>query len=187
MTREQILSDYNVSDHGIIQNPGKFESEMLYAPYFYDSMLNGGGDETLSDNSELFELSDDDHALFPELGSDAFLVLTISDSGFVSTDTFDADNDPRDLPYESAFADDDEDSDEPDDDAITTTDHLTFYQYGKVWLEVESDDKDYPSPPDDLNTQIKAQMDRQQFWPDVWFISDHGNAHRIDLSEETAK
>jgi hypothetical protein len=26
---------------------------------------------------------------------------------------------------------------------------------------------------------LKAYMDKEGFWPDAWFISDHGNAHRI--------
>lgn len=102
MTRQDILNEYTVNDGGIIQNPGKFESEMLYAPYFYDAMLNGMGDETLADNSELFELSDEDRAMFPELGSDTFLVLSESDSGFVSVNT--TDNDPRDsIIHENGF------------------------------------------------------------------------------------
>lgn len=62
-----------------------------------------------------------------------------------------------------------EESDEPDEDAITTHDHQIFYQYGKKYHtgDIES---------------LKAQMDKDKLWPDVWFISDHGNAHRIDLN-----
>jgi hypothetical protein len=26
-------------------------------------------------------------------------------------------------------------------------------------------------------------MDADQVWPDVWFISDHGNPHRLDLDQ----
>jgi len=37
MTREQITSEYNIDDNGIIRNPGKFEGEMLYVPYFWDA------------------------------------------------------------------------------------------------------------------------------------------------------
>ena len=44
MTRQDILDEYKVDEHGIIRNPGKFEGEMLYAPYFYDLIMNGDGD-----------------------------------------------------------------------------------------------------------------------------------------------
>jgi hypothetical protein len=36
---------------------------------------------------------------------------------------------------------------------------------------------------DDLDQAIamlRDVMDAEQFWPDMWFVSDHGNPHRID-------
>lgn len=90
----------------------------------------------------------------------------------------------------------DEDADEPDEGAITTTDHETFYQYGKrvLWRRSKNDSRWwYVSRPltdvflgdfGDCESALRAYMDRVRFWPDVWFISDHGNAHRIDLSEQ---
>jgi hypothetical protein len=27
---------------------------------------------------------------------------------------------------------------------------------------------------------LRAAMDADQIWPDVWFITDHGNPHRLD-------
>ena len=29
---------------------------------------------------------------------------------------------------------------------------------------------------------IKARMDREQFWPSVWFISDHGNVGPFNMN-----
>jgi len=26
-------------------------------------------------------------------------------------------------------------------------------------------------------------MDADRYWPDAWFISDHGNPHRLNLSQ----
>jgi hypothetical protein len=26
---------------------------------------------------------------------------------------------------------------------------------------------------------LRAAMDADQIWPDIWFISDHGNPHRV--------
>lgn len=64
----------------------------------------------------------------------------------------------------------------PDEEDITTGDHRTFYQSGKLWLEVGEDE--------DMTGAIRAKMDEEQFWPNVWFISDHGNAHLMSLADE---
>jgi hypothetical protein len=31
---------------------------------------------------------------------------------------------------------------------------------------------------------LRAAMDAEQVWPDVWFISDHGNPQRLDLDQQ---
>jgi len=87
---------------------------------------------------------------------------------------------------------------EPEEGDITTEDHETFYQYGRVVLEPYCKPGDAVSlwfgydhgkqfqirtEPDDHVAAIRAYMDRVQFWPNVWCISDHGNAHLMDLSE----
>lgn len=33
------------------------------------------------------------------------------------------------------------------------------------------------SPDDDTDALIAEQMEREQFWPNVWYVSDHGNWH----------
>ena len=66
-------------------------------------------------------------------------------------------------------------SDEPLEGDITTEDHEHWYSYGK--LVVEGDEHD-----------VRAYMEKSKFWPDVWWISDHGNAHRItDFWKDTNK
>lgn len=94
---------------------------------------------------------------------------------------------------------------EPEDGDITTSDHETFYQNGKrvLWLTAHgvSDDHDRALEPGDrwvlrldkgrqitviassCEQAVRQYMERTQFWPNVWFISDHGNAHLMDLSE----
>jgi hypothetical protein len=63
---------------------------------------------------------------------------------------------------------------EPREDDLVTYDHLKFFTgYGKVVLTIGEDD--------DMEVALSDWMDAQQFWPEVWFISDHGNARRIDL------
>ena len=95
---------------------------------------------------------------------------------------------------------------EPAEDDITTSDHETFYQNGtphaKRVLWFESRWKGHGEPTehwyysesghsfgdilgdfDTCESAVRAYMDRTQFWPNVWFISDHGNAHLMDLTE----
>lgn len=69
-----------------------------------------------------------------------------------------------------------DDEDEPhglQEGDITTTDHIRWYCDGKLILTT--------ADPDDAESQVKAWMDREGYYPDVWWISDHGNAHRISL------
>lgn len=93
-------------------------------------------------------------------------------------------------------ADDDEPR-EPGEDDITTTDHLKFYQSGR--LVIDADIKRNAFDPhrfflntskgqriaetDDYRAAVRVFMEIEQYWPNCWFISDHGNAHLIDLSE----
>jgi hypothetical protein len=62
---------------------------------------------------------------------------------------------------------------EPEDGDYTTTDHERFYQDGKLAVLVEEGAE--------WAHALKAHMDEQRFWPNVWFLSDHGNAHLIDM------
>jgi hypothetical protein len=88
------------------------------------------------------------------------------------------------------------DDEEPDEDSITTSDHRRFFQYGRVvvqpmyadeepaeWLIELSQGKQVTISAPDYRAALRAYMDRVQFFPDVFFISDHGNVHRIDVSE----
>lgn len=65
----------------------------------------------------------------------------------------------------------------PSEDDVTTTDHCRFYQHGKLVLHCE--------PDADHVAELLSWMDREQFWPNCWFISDHGNAHLMSLVPET--
>lgn len=103
--------------------------------------------------------------------------------------------------------DEDEDSEptEPEDEDITTTDHETFYQSGREVLSRHRER--YSNEPtdawyarirnsaghyewfhlgnfgDDHLAALRAYMEREQWWPNVWFISDHGNAHLMNINE----
>ncbi len=68
---------------------------------------------------------------------------------------------------------------EPSEDDITTKDHVTFYVNGKALpLDLTRD-----STTDDMWKALRGYMAATQFFPNVWFISDHGNAHLMTEGE----
>lgn len=63
---------------------------------------------------------------------------------------------------------------EPDEDDITTTDDNKWYQYGKLYHTGD-------------RKSLAAKMDHDQFWPNVWSISDHGNTVLISADVADAR
>jgi len=83
MTRAEIESAYTV-ENGRITSPGKFESQPVYAPYYYDIYLNGFAD---GDDGEvlLFGVTPDDRTIFPEIPRNKRVIhMVIDDAGFVN-------------------------------------------------------------------------------------------------------
>jgi hypothetical protein len=68
-----------------------------------------------------------------------------------------------------------EQPDEPEEGDLTTENFCEWFQDGKKVLVCETDE---------WATEVKAYMDRDQFWPNVWWISDHGNPHLLTLEDE---
>lgn len=64
----------------------------------------------------------------------------------------------------------------PEEDDLTSSDHINWYQSGKLVLTI-------PEDVDDYKAALQTFMDSQEFWPNCWFISDHGNA--INVFSET--
>lgn len=81
-TRKDILEEYDVDTNGVIRSPGKFEGEMIYAPYFWFLLLDGGADEDNGDVA-LFRVTDEDRAQFPELDLVTQISLSEDEQGFV--------------------------------------------------------------------------------------------------------
>lgn len=93
--RNQILADFDIEDGiGTINTPGKFEGEMLYVPYFWDMVMDGGGDTQYDGDTPIdyFEVTTDDIRLFPELDGTKRIAVWESDSGFVNSEL-----DPEDI------------------------------------------------------------------------------------------
>ena len=83
MTREDILKQYEVKN-GRIATSGKFENEPIFAPYFYEEWLNGGGnDHDTDDTSTVFYIELADLEEFPELEGCDRVYLDECDQGFV--------------------------------------------------------------------------------------------------------
>jgi hypothetical protein len=84
MTRKELLDLYQVNDRGRITDPGKFEGEMLFVPYFWDIVLNGFGNAT--GEFDWVDISREDRAEFPEVGRATKIRLHECESGFVFGD-----------------------------------------------------------------------------------------------------
>lgn len=69
--------------------------------------------------------------------------------------------------------------DEPEEGDLYTYDHREVFVWGglsrKPVLVVSDVNK--------FEAQVAAYMKRDKFWPNVWFISDHGNAHLIVIGK----
>jgi len=78
---------FRTTPNGVIIEPGRFEGEMYYAPYYYDLSLSGFADsvEFIGDTQvDIFNLSFEDWDKFPELKGCEMLELWVDGNGFVS-------------------------------------------------------------------------------------------------------
>lgn len=82
MTHQSIESRFTIDRHGIIRDPGRFEGEAIYVPYFYQAYLDGMADE---DDGEVlkFRIQKQDLEQFPELADRKTVRLYIRENGFV--------------------------------------------------------------------------------------------------------
>ena len=73
--------------NGIITNPGKFEGEPVWVPYFWDCYLDGGAEHD-DEHVLVFDVTDEDRAKFPGMLDDVAQVrLYESEIGFVHAET----------------------------------------------------------------------------------------------------
>lgn len=67
----------------IVSYPGKFESEPAYTPYYYDMYLEGMHDYYDEDDNPVFDITEDDVKMFPELSGNKHATLIEDSNGFV--------------------------------------------------------------------------------------------------------
>lgn len=81
-------------------------------------------------------------------------------------------------PEESAEDEDFPEPQEPGEEDITIgEDDLSAYYLGKEIVSITRDEADEDE--DALYKAISAWCDKQKYWPDVWWISDHGNCNIV--------
>ena len=81
MNKRQALEQFNVNHCGIIQNPGRYEGEMIYVPHFWEQ---NDEDRRVGDPDyiewRVFEVTEDDKAEFPELAKDRVTHIAIHEN-----------------------------------------------------------------------------------------------------------
>ncbi len=77
---------------------------------------------------------------------------------------------------------DDDEFEGPEEDDITTSDHSRFYQNGRLVIRLDRDVSETS-----MWRHIENYMKKSKFYPNVWFISDHGNAHLMVKPKRTRR
>lgn len=87
--------------------------------------------------------------------------------------------DGADFGFWSCEDDEDQDSDdepqEPEEGDWVTEDHITFRVVGERRTMIVPDGEDW-------RAALRERMEAEKYFPNAWFISDHGNAHLLDLN-----
>lgn len=76
----------------MVRGPGKLEACPVYAPYYYDAMMDGCPDDTAGDDSfstDMFIVTAEDRAMFPELSdpTDECVTISVDNQGLVECNT----------------------------------------------------------------------------------------------------
>lgn len=198
----------------VIREPGKFEGELQLCKALYELTLDGGADEEVGEaqyegwyglmiDVRLSDLIDT--AMRIDVHEDRLredyeevhghvegvnAILHENDQGFVECSFYETSRAAK-KEFErisneiAAESGEDEFGDEPQPGDWTTEDHRTFY-------EVEGGRKPVCEVPRDASEAamwriLERCMKKQNFYPNVWFISDHGNAHLMTKPEKKAR
>ena len=117
---------YTVDKHGIIRDPGQFEAEPRWLPYFVSCIMDGGcGDEIGGGEGDtlynVIVISDEDRAVYPqELEGIYGIIVWQSDQGFWNKETYDSEESfgqaVSELEAEVYTEDDEPEDDEPEEE-----------------------------------------------------------------------
>jgi hypothetical protein len=174
---QKRVVEQRVEHEETVSHPGKFEGCSAWVPYFWDKGLNGMADDDEYDVFT-FEVTDEDEMIFPELADVSRVYLSEDGNGFVNE--LDGPGEaPDDEDSDDEDSDDDDEPSEPDDEDWVTEDHITFRAHGTRGVLVVPEGAEW-------RDVLKARMVADNFFPNVWFVSDHGNAHILSLSDDDA-
>ena len=91
-----------------------------------------------------------------------------------------ADDDDDDETDDDETDDDDDDNPQEDDYVITPCGPLgSRYMVGVVGGEMIGEFAER----EEANAELRQRMDQEEYWPEVWFVSDHGNWERTSIAE----
>ena len=82
----EFADSFDYDDHGLITNPGKFERECRYVPYFWNMTLHDAQDDieyTEFMGFYLFSITKDDIKIFSELKDIESVTVYEDSQGFV--------------------------------------------------------------------------------------------------------
>ena len=86
----EFVNSFDYNDAALINSPGKFEGEPQYTPYYWNMVLHGAADETIGPierwTYDIFEVTEDDKDIFPELENVKVISVTSDEFGFVYSD-----------------------------------------------------------------------------------------------------
>jgi hypothetical protein len=85
MLEESRVAEIRSECEEAVNGPGKFESEPAWSYWFWQQLLDGGGDEEGDDGVVTFDISVDDVQIFPKLKDYLQCKLQENDQGFVTT------------------------------------------------------------------------------------------------------
>jgi hypothetical protein len=187
----------------IIHRPGKFEGELQLCEVLYSMTLDGGADEEVGDVestgwyglmldvklSDLIDAGKDMQISEKDIREDwgdvsghvegVNAILHANDQGFVECEFYETGRNAK-KEFErisneiASEMGEDEFGDEPQEGDWTTEDHSKFYEVGGrgVVCEVPRDASEAA-----MWRILERCMKKANYYPNVWFISDHGNAH----------
>jgi hypothetical protein len=78
--RAAVLARFKTDGKGRITDPGRFQGEQIYVPFFYDLVLNGEGD---GEEVVTVKVEAPDREAFPELKKREAVVLWCKSDGVV--------------------------------------------------------------------------------------------------------
>ena len=152
--------------------PGRFKVNEFSSHFEVEDTISGETAQMGDGVDTLFD--DDDHPISP--GTEGFAEMWADVLNADESETLEA-------YFPEVFAREEE-GEQPEDGDLVTYDYQRFFEVGahsvfdvklgrRVKVEVPEDE--------DWRPHVKAYMDKQQFWPSVWFISDHGNLENLSL------